>query len=127
MTEDEALAAATRNGLNLSPVKNVEDAYSIGQGTSATGMVQFCDGYIYAVSENIPGGVDAFAATVRDYLGAYGQPETNAVSNYGADGLISYIQLIWRWSNGESATLGLTSWANTVTASTSFSARPGCK
>jgi hypothetical protein len=126
MTEAEALAVGVSSGLDLSPVANMKDAYWIG-GVNATGIVQFCDGKIYSVSENIQGGLDAFASLAEDNIREYGQPNVQSRSGYDASGVTSYIMLDWRIDATETVSVALTSLNNVATTAVLYSTWGGCQ
>ena len=81
------------------------NSYSIGKPPKTRGVVQFCHGRLYFISQNIPGEVDAFADNVETFGRQYGAPGVSAASGHTQDGFMSYVTLEWTAPDDEKVTV----------------------
>lgn len=96
--------------------------YSVGTGASTKAIITFCNGRLFGVSENIAGGVDAFAARAAKNNALLGPPIVNSTSDYTNDGLLSDVRMTWLTPQGQEHSVSISSYQGRVWTSVSSSA-----
>lgn len=123
MTLEQAQAALTGGGYEpLSPVRNMDGLFTIGQPSTSTTNVTFCGDVLFAVTAQVAGGVDAYTQMALELTNRYGQPLLQPMQEYTEKGLLSSMRLTWTIEAGEEAAVDLTSYQERVSATRSFSA-----
>lgn len=123
MTMEEAQASLASGGHPpLNPVRNMQGLYTLGQPSTSTVNVTFCQGVLFALTSKIAGGVDAYTQMAVELTSRYGNPALQPTQQYTDQGLLSSMRLTWLTPDNEEVSVDLTSYQNRVSASRSFSA-----
>lgn len=120
-----------RSGMTLAEVTSATNEPIIDMGKDGNyqvgkfppvAIIAFCKGKLFAVNENISGGVDSFAARTKAILAQLGSPKIVAGSDYTNEGLLSFVRLKWITESNEEISVSISNFKSNVFTSVGTSA-----